>query len=46
MRRLVAARMDEGEFGACVTCGEDIAAKRLELDPAAAVCITCASGFR
>ena len=46
MRHLVAARMVEGEFGACVTCGEDIAAKRLELDPAAAVCITCASGSR
>ncbi len=40
------ARMAEGEFGACVTCGEDIAARRLELDPAAAVCITCASGSR
>jgi len=39
-------RMDEGEFGACVTYGEDIAAKRLELDPAAAACITCASGSR
>ena len=38
------ARIDEGEYGACVTCGADIAAKRLELDPAAAVCIACASG--
>ncbi len=46
MRRLAAARMDEGEYGACVTCGEDIAAKRLELDPAAAVCIACAGGSR
>ncbi len=33
-------------FGDGVTCGEDIAAKRLELDQAAAVCITCASGSR
>ncbi len=37
------ARMAEGEYGFCVTCGEDIAVRRLELDPAAAVCITCAS---
>ena len=38
------ARIGEGEFGACITCGEEIAAKRLELDPAAAVCIACAGG--
>ncbi len=37
-------RMAEGEYGACVTCGEEIVARRLELDPAAAVCVTCASG--
>ena len=48
MARIDAAliRLDEGGYGACVTCGEDIAARRLELDPAAAVCITCASGSR
>ena len=38
------ARIDEGAYGSCVTCGEDIAAKRLDLDPAAAVCIDCARG--
>lgn len=35
-------RLDQGEYGCCVECGEDIAAKRLEVDPAAAFCITCA----
>ena len=46
VRRIDAAlaRIDEGAYGFCVTCGEDIAAKRLDLDPAAAVCIDCARG--
>ena len=35
-------RMEEGEFGYCVDCGEDIPPARLELDPTAAKCITCA----
>ncbi|MFY0312351.1 TraR/DksA family transcriptional regulator [Leisingera sp. D0M16] len=45
-QRLQAAlsRMDEGEYGYCEDCGEDIALKRLELDPAALKCISCASG--
>ncbi len=38
------ARMDDGEFGFCLECGEAIAEKRLELDPAVATCISCASG--
>ena len=44
--RLKAAlkRMDEGEFGYCEDCGEDIAVKRLEFDPAANKCIECAKG--
>jgi len=37
-------RLDEEEFGYCEDCGEDIAAKRLELDPTATRCISCASG--
>ena len=37
-------RMDEGEYGCCEDCGEDIALKRLQLDPAALKCISCASG--
>ena len=36
-------RLDEGEFGACVTCGEAIAEARLEHDPSVAECIGCAS---
>ncbi|WP_428525643.1 TraR/DksA family transcriptional regulator [Roseibium sp.] len=44
IQRIEAAlkRLDEGEYGYCVDCGEDIAAKRLEVDPAAAFCIRCA----
>jgi len=36
-------RLDEGEFGYCVTCGQPIAEKRLEMDPAVALCIDCAN---
>ncbi len=36
-------RLDEGEFGYCTACGEEIAAGLLEHDPNAALCITCAS---
>ncbi len=35
-------RMDEDEYGWCAECGEPIAYKRLEIDPAAALCVTCA----
>ena len=35
-------RMDEGEFGYCVECGEEIAEKRLRLTPAVARCVECA----
>ncbi len=38
------ARLDEGEFGYCLGCGEDIAIKRLELDPTVSTCISCAKG--
>ena len=46
IRRIDAAlgRLDEGDYGFCVTCGEEIPAGRLKLDPAAAVCVACASG--
>lgn len=37
------ARIEEGEFGYCVQCGEPIARKRLELDPTSPTCIACAS---
>jgi DnaK suppressor protein len=35
-------RMDEGEYGWCVECGEEIAPKRLDSDPAAPRCSACA----
>ncbi len=38
------ARINEGEFGTCEDCGEDIAPKRLELDPSVTKCISCATG--
>ena len=37
-------RLEDGEYGWCATCGDEIAAARLEVDPAAAVCVECAGG--
>ena len=37
-------RIEDGEFGYCEDCGEDIARKRLQLDPTATRCISCANG--
>ncbi|MGK7652593.1 TraR/DksA family transcriptional regulator [Roseovarius sp. B08] len=44
--RLTAAlvRIDEGEYGYCEDCGEEIATGRLKLDPAATRCVDCARG--
>lgn len=36
-------RLEEGEYGYCEDCGEDIPAKRLELTPTAVRCISCAN---
>ena len=36
------ARIEEGEFGWCLSCGEAIARKRLDIDPAASQCVGCA----
>ncbi|MBT55851.1 MAG: hypothetical protein CMF72_20945 [Mameliella sp.] len=36
-------RLDDGAFGYCEACGDDIAVKRLELNPTARRCISCAS---
>ena len=46
LRRIAAAlaRMDEGDFGYCLECGDEIAARRIALDPATPLCINCASG--
>ncbi len=42
--RLALTRLEEGDYGFCTDCGEEIAAKRLELDPATPKCISCARG--
>ncbi|CAD0185277.1 DnaK suppressor protein [Ruegeria sp. THAF57] len=46
MNRLKAAllRIDEGEYGFCEDCGEEIPIGRLNLDHAATKCVSCASG--
>jgi DnaK suppressor protein len=35
--------IETDEFGYCQECGEDIAPKRLEIDPTVLLCIGCAS---
>ena len=35
-------RMQEDEFGFCLNCGEEIAEKRLILDPSISLCSKCA----
>lgn len=37
-------RIDEGEWGYCLKCGEEIAEKRLRHDPSVTNCVNCASG--
>ena len=34
-------KMEEGEFGICERCGEEIGLKRLEARPVAEMCIRC-----
>jgi RNA polymerase-binding protein DksA len=34
-------RIDEGTFGRCVACGNEISRQRLEAYPAASLCIDC-----
>jgi RNA polymerase-binding transcription factor DksA len=41
--RAALARMDAGEYGFCVTCGDPIAEERLDLLPATPFCSRCAS---
>ncbi len=36
------ARIETQEYGYCLECDETIAPKRLEIDPAARLCIACA----
>lgn len=39
------ARIDNGEFGECLECGEPIAEARLKSNPAITLCIDCASAL-
>lgn len=43
-RRIESAlkRLDEGDFGYCVHCGEEIAKERLNFDPTVPSCVSCA----
>lgn len=41
---LALTRIDQGEFGYCSECGDEISVKRLELDPTVPRCISCANG--
>lgn len=45
LRRVASAlgRIDSGDFGYCLDCDEEIARARLETDPAATLCIGCAT---
>lgn len=40
--RAALARIAEGEYGYCKECGEEIAAKRLAVDPTVPTCVSCA----
>jgi DnaK suppressor protein len=44
MQRIDAAlkRMEEDEFGYCVSCGEQVSKARLDADPTTPTCIDCA----
>lgn len=42
--RAALERLDAGEYGYCVRCGDAIAPRRLEVDPAVPTCIACARG--
>jgi DnaK suppressor protein len=39
------ARMDEGSYGICSNCGQDIGFERLRANPAAERCIQCQTQF-
>lgn len=37
-------RIEDGDYGYCIKCEEEIDIRRLELDPSHALCISCAKG--
>jgi len=44
LKKIAAAlqRIDDGSFGECLDCGEEIAEGRLSADPTVTLCIRCA----
>nr|WP_246455626.1 TraR/DksA C4-type zinc finger protein [Sulfitobacter aestuariivivens] len=42
--RAALLRIEEGEYGFCTDCGEEIAAERRAADPAIARCLDCTRG--
>lgn len=42
--RAALQRIEDGEWGWCITCGEEIADARLRHDPSVTQCVGCASG--
>ena len=44
-RRIEAAlkRMDSGDYGYCLTCGDEIGEGRLRFDPSVPICVACAA---
>jgi DnaK suppressor protein len=34
-------KIEQGEYGACISCGEDIGVRRLKARPVAELCIDC-----
>jgi RNA polymerase-binding transcription factor DksA len=38
-------RIENGSFGVCTSCGEDIAEERLDAVPATPLCATCAAAL-
>ncbi len=39
-------RLEEGDYGYCVRCDEEISAARLDVKPETPICIACAGGKR
>jgi len=46
LKRIDAAlkRMDEGDYGYCTVCDEEIQPERLNMNPAVPTCVNCALG--
>ena len=44
-KKIIAAleRIESGDYGYCISCGEEILAQRLEIDPSNPLCLACAS---